>query len=256
MTLGSSPTVARFLFSDFWWPDSVVVEWVSARVGGNLQRCCSVIPMCSSAAVRLVISLKVLILKAVYGLLNSFNPNATVNLAMRLKDSILNALDYLLNSDEALNFFEAFHGLLVFLASFPTALIGSHFQVLGVSPLDTHFAIILTCIVATSIHGIAYMQIKLQPRDAEYLPLLRFICLVSGIIAIELLVAILISAFWLFMVNLCPILILGVPRHLYQQIYTGLYYTADLVLNAVYSLFKKIRQLLVQIYDRVLQKFQ
>ena len=45
MTLGSSPTVARFLFSDFWWLDSMVVEWVSARVGGNLQCCYSVIPM-------------------------------------------------------------------------------------------------------------------------------------------------------------------------------------------------------------------
>ena len=45
MTLGSSLTVARFLFSDFWWLDSMVVEWVSARVGGNLQRYCYVISM-------------------------------------------------------------------------------------------------------------------------------------------------------------------------------------------------------------------
>ena len=36
MNLGSSLTVARFIFSDFWWIDSVVVGWVSARVGGNL----------------------------------------------------------------------------------------------------------------------------------------------------------------------------------------------------------------------------
>ena len=45
MTLGSSPTVARFLFSDFWWLNSVVVEWVSTKVGGNLQRCYFVIPI-------------------------------------------------------------------------------------------------------------------------------------------------------------------------------------------------------------------
>ena len=159
-------------------------------------------------------------------------------------------------SDEARVFFEAFHGLLVFLTSFPTALIGLHFQVLDVSPLDTHFALILLFIMATIIYGIAYVEIKMLPQDDEYLPILRFICLVSGIIAIELIVAIIISPLWLFMVNLCPILILGVPRHLYQQICKGLYCTADLVLNAVCSLFKKICQLVDQIYDQVLQKFR
>ena len=80
-------------------------------------------------------------------------------------------------SDEALVFFEAFHGLLLFLTSFPTALIGLHFPVMGISPLDTHFAIILFFIVATIVHDIAYMGIKLLPQDTENLPRLRFICL-------------------------------------------------------------------------------
>ena len=159
-------------------------------------------------------------------------------------------------SDEALVFFEAFHGLLLFLTSFLTALIGLHFLVMGVSPLDTHFAIVLFFIMATIVHGIAYMGIKLLPQDTENLPRLRFICLVSGIIAIELLVAITISLFWLFMVNLCPILILGAPCHSYQQVYHCLCYTANLVLNAVCSLFKKICQLVDQIYDRIQKKFQ
>ena len=44
MNLGSSLTVVRFFFSYFWWLDSVVVGWVSARVG-NLQCCYFVIPM-------------------------------------------------------------------------------------------------------------------------------------------------------------------------------------------------------------------
>ena len=154
-------------------------------------------------------------------------------------------------SNEALSFIEAFHTLLGDLALYPTGLIGIHFQVLSVSPLHTHFAIILPFFMATIIHRIAYMEIKLQPQDAGFLPILRFICLVSGIIAIELLFAIIISPFWLFMVNLCPILILGVLRHLYQQIYQCVYYTANLVC----SLFKKICQLLDQIYDWVLQKF-
>ena len=146
-------------------------------------------------------------------------------------------------SNEALSFIEAFHTLLGDLALFPIALIGIHFQVLGVSPLHTHFAIILLFFMATSVHHSAYMEIKLQPQDVGFLPILRFICLVSGIIAIELLFAIIISPFWLFMVNLCPILILGVLRHLYQQIYQCVYYTTNLVC----SLFKKICQLLDQI---------
>ncbi|KAF3951256.1 hypothetical protein CMV_023071 [Castanea mollissima] len=119
----------------------------------------------SNAAVSLTI-----ILEAFYGILKSLN--AALDLAIKLKDSILEALHHRLNRDEALVFFEAFHGLLVFLASFLTALIGLHFPVLGVSPLDTHFAIILLFIMATIVHGIAYVEIKLLSQDAEYLPIL------------------------------------------------------------------------------------
>ena len=158
-------------------------------------------------------------------------------------------------SDEALGFFEAFHALLAFLISFLAALIGLHFQVLGVSPLQTHFALILLFIIATIVYGIAYAEIKLQPPNTD-LPIFRFICLVSGVIAIELLVAIIISPFWLFMVNLCPILIIGVLRHLYQQSYQWLYYKVNLFLNAICSLFKKIYQSVYQIYNWLLQEFQ
>ena len=159
-------------------------------------------------------------------------------------------------NNEALSFIEAFHALLCDLALFPTTLIGLHFQVLGVSSLHTHFAIILLFFMATIVHRFAYTEIKLRPQDAGYLPILSFICLVSGIIAIELLFAIIISPFWLFMVNLCPILILGVLRHLYQQIYQYVYYIANLVLNSACSLFKKICELVDQIYDWILHKFQ
>ena len=161
-------------------------------------------------------------------------------------------LVYVCASNEALSFIEAFHVLLGDLALFPTALIGLHFQVLGVSSLHTHFAIILLFFMATIIHRIAYMEIKLQPQDARYLPILRFIYLVSGIIAIELLFAIIISPFWLFMVNLCPILILAVLCHLYQYIYQCVYYATNLVLNAKCNLLKKICHLVDQIYDWVL----
>ncbi|KAK4568544.1 hypothetical protein RGQ29_004094 [Quercus rubra] len=127
-------------------------------------------------------------LNAFYGQLNSLN--ATLYLAIRLKHSILEAIYERLNSDEALSFIEAFHSLLGELALFPIALTGLHFQVLGVSPLHTHFAIILLFFMAAIVRHIAYLGIKLQPQDAGYLPILRFICLVSGIIAIELLFAI------------------------------------------------------------------
>nr|POF21189.1 hypothetical protein CFP56_06989 [Quercus suber] len=126
----------------------------------------------SNAAVTdcVTIRLKVLISKAFYGLFNSLK--AAVNLVIRLRDSILEALYHLLNSDEALGFFEAFHELLAYLVSFLAALIGLHFQVLGVSPLETHFAIILLLIMATIIYSIAYVEIKLLPRNAD-LPLFR-----------------------------------------------------------------------------------
>ena len=147
------------------------------------------------------------------------------------------------------------HALLAFLISFLAALIGLHFQVLGVSPLETHFALILLFIIATIVYSIVYAEIKLQPPDVD-LPIFRFICLVSGVIAIELLVTIIISPFWLFMVNLYPILIIGILRHLYQQSYQWLYYTVNLLLNAACSVFKKIYQSVYKIYNWLLQKFQ
>jgi len=130
----------------------------------------------------------------------------------------------------------------------------SHFwlQVLSISPLETHFATVLLFIMAAILYSIAYMEIKLQPQGAEYLLLFRFICLVSGIIAVELPISIIISPFWLFMVNFLPILIVGVLCS-YKQIYQFLYYTANLIFNAVPSLLKKIYQLVCQIYDWLLQ---
>ena len=120
-------------------------------------------------------------------------------------------------SDEAFNFFEAFHALFAFLGSLLAALIGLHYQVLGISPLDTHFALILFFIMTTIVYSIAYAEIKLQPPPDAGLPIFRFICLASGIIAIELLVAIIVSPFWLFIENLCPILIIRMLHHSYQQ---------------------------------------
>ena len=157
--------------------------------------------------------------------------------------------------DKPHSFFKALHALIAFLVSFLATLIGLHFQVLSVSPLETHFATVLLFIMAAIVYSIAYMEIKLQPQGAEYLLLFRFICLVSGIISVELLISIIISPFWLFMVNFLPILIVGVLCS-YKQIYQFLYYTANLIFNALPSLLKKIYQLVCQIYDWLLQIFQ
>ncbi|KAF3957851.1 hypothetical protein CMV_017173 [Castanea mollissima] len=91
--------------------------------------------------------------------------------------------------EEAHGFFEAFHKLIANLISILAASIGFHFQGLGVSPLETHFATFLVLIMTAIVYSIAYMGIKLQPQGADYLLLFRLICLVSGIIAIELLIS-------------------------------------------------------------------
>ncbi|KAK4568525.1 hypothetical protein RGQ29_004079, partial [Quercus rubra] len=157
--------------------------------------------------------------------------------------------------DDALGFFEAFHVLLAFLVAFLTAFIGFHFQGLRISPLESHFATILILIITTIVYSIARLEIKL-PQNAQYLPIFKLVCLVSGIVALELLVAIIICPFWLLMVNICPILIVGVLHHSYQQIYQFLYCAANLVLNAVPSLFQNIYQFVYQIYDWLRQIFK
>lgn len=128
------------------------------------------------------------------------------------------------------------------------ALIGFHPQGLGISPLKKHFADFLVFIVATIVYGIAYMGINLQPQGPEYLLRFRLISLVSGIVAVEILISIIISPRWQFMVTFLPILIVGVLCS-YEQIYRFLYHTANLIFNAVPSLLKRIYQLVLQIFQ-------
>uniref|UniRef100_A0A7N2MR76 Uncharacterized protein n=1 Tax=Quercus lobata TaxID=97700 RepID=A0A7N2MR76_QUELO len=178
---------------------------------------------------------------------------AAVLLAIRLRVSIWATLGHTLNSDEVVVFFEAFHVFLIFLNSILGAIIGIHFQALNISPLETHLGIILLFIMATIVYIIAYLEIKLHTQDAAYLFIFRLVCLVSGILSVELLVTLIVSPVWLLMVNLCPILIIGVLRHWYQGIYQGLYDTADMVLKAVHILYNKIYGLLYWMYGRLLQ---
>ena len=120
--------------------------------------------------------------------------------------------------EEALGIFEAFQKLLFFLIALLFAIIGFHFRSSDISPLETHYAIFLLFLVAIFVYGLAYVLISVLPKNSEYLSILRFIYLVFGTIAIELPASILISPLWLFMVNLCSILIIGVLCS-YKQIY-------------------------------------
>ncbi|KAK9995834.1 hypothetical protein SO802_020520 [Lithocarpus litseifolius] len=144
---------------------------VEIAVGGEQKQYCDLQWkfVVADEAVSSTNRLKAFILKAFHGLLNSFSLKRAV---IKAKESISKALDQLVKSDEALSFFEAFHTLLAFLVSLLAALIGLHFQVLGISPLDTHFAVILLFIMATIVYSIAYAEIKLQPPDAG-LPIFR-----------------------------------------------------------------------------------
>lgn len=159
-----------------------------------------------------------------------YGPLKSLKTAAKL---ISEALVYVLKSEEALGFFEAFQKLLFFLIVLLFAIIGFHFRSSDISPLETHYAIFLLFLVAIFVYGLAYVLISVPPKNSEYLSILRFIYLVFGTIAIELPASILISPLWLFMVNLCSILIIGVLCS-YKQIY----------------------QFVCQIYGWLLQRFQ
>ena len=136
-------------------------------------------------------------------------------------------------SDVAFSFFEAFQKLLFFLVTLLFAIIGLHFRSSKISPLETHYAIFLLFLVAIFVYSLAYVLISVPPKDSEYLSILRFIYLVFGTIAIELPASIIISPFWLLMVNLCSILIIG-----------------------VLCSYKQIHQFVCQMYGWLLQRFQ
>nr|POF21197.1 hypothetical protein CFP56_06994 [Quercus suber] len=165
----------------------------------------------SDVAVSSTNRFKTFILKAFYVTLKSLK-----TAAIKVVELISKALVYLLTSDETRGFFEAFHGFFTFLLPFLAALIDLHFQALGKSPLDSHFAIILLLIMAIIAYGIAYLENKLQPQDIEHRSIRRLICLLCGIVAFQLALAILICPYWLFMVNLWPILIVGIYAWLLQ----------------------------------------
>ena len=121
----------------------------------------------------------------------------------------------------------AFHQPFVFLITLLTTLVGLHFQVLDISPLKTHFAITLLLIMAAIVFSIAYARINGQPHNSEYLSPFRFTYLASGFLICELLVGLLMSPLWWFMVNLCTFLIQEILRRWHQPIYQFICQSCD-----------------------------
>ncbi|GMY22417.1 hypothetical protein FCV25MIE_17658, partial [Fagus crenata] len=87
------------------------------------------------------------------------------------------------------------------------------------------------------IYGTALLGIKLGPQNEDYLPILKFLCVICAILAFELLASILVDPLCLVMINLCGIVV-ELIRRWYKQIYELLYtHAANLVLNTWLSLF-------------------
>ena len=89
--------------------------------------------------------------------------------------------------------------------------------------------------MAAVLYSIAFARINVQPHKLEQLTLFRLTYLASGILTCELLVGLLMSPSWWFMVNLCTILIAitEILRHWYQPIYEYLYHATNPVLTAL-----------------------
>ena len=94
--------------------------------------------------------------------------------------------------------------------------------------------------MAAVIHSIAFAWISVQPRNSEYLPLLRLVFLGSGVLTCGLPFGLLISNLWWCIVHLCIILVLIVEilRRWRQPIYEYLYHATNLVLTSIAELFQ------------------
>ena len=149
----------------------------------------------------------------------------------------------------------AFHQPFVFLTTLLVTLVAVHFQNQESSPVETHFAMILLLIMAAVVYSIAFARINVQPHNSEYFLLFRLMYLASGILTCELLVGLLISPFWWFIVNICTISV-EILRRWHQPIDEYLYRTTNLVLTAVAELFQHTYQFVCWLHDWLRQKFQ
>ncbi|KAL0007801.1 hypothetical protein SO802_009303 [Lithocarpus litseifolius] len=81
--------------------------------------------------------------------------------------------------------------------------------------------------MAAIVFSIAYAKMNVQPHNLDYFPLFRLTYVGSGILTCELLVGLLMSPFWWFMVNLCTILTMEILRCWHQPIYQSVCQSRD-----------------------------
>ncbi len=135
----------------------------------------------------------------------------------------------------------SFHEPLNFLITILLGVLGLHLRGLGISPPREYDTVMAFFVMAVIIYGTSFLGIKLGPQNADYLPMLKFVCVICAILACELLASILVDPLRLVMINLCGILV-ELIRRCYKQIYELLCYAANLVLNTSCNLFQKIYQ--------------
>ena len=116
---------------------------------------------------------------------------------------------------------------------------GVDFRDLGISLLKEYGAIMLVFIMVVVIYGIAFLGIKLGPQNAAYLFFFKMICVISAILACELLAYILGHLRFVldkFMWKSSR----GAASQVQAKIYVLLYHPTTLGLNMFHNRFKKI----------------
>ena len=112
-----------------------------------------------------------------------------------------------------------FHEPLNFLITILVGVFALHSRGVGTSPLMEYDAMMPFFIMAVVIYGTAFLGIKLGPQNADYIPILRFVCVTSAILAFELLASSLVDPLRLLVINICGILV-ELLRRWYKQILT------------------------------------
>lgn len=108
--------------------------------------------------------------------------------------------------------------LLGFFFSFLMTLLGINYQSSSVSLFHEHRAIMLLLIIVVFIGTTASAAVILPTSYTSYIPLFKFVCLISGAFSCDLLLLILVPAFGWFIFTICVFCLLCIFYVLYPQL--------------------------------------
>ena len=94
-------------------------------------------------------------------------------------------------------------------------------------------------IIVVAMYGIALLGMKLGSKNANYLPMFKFVCVICAILACELLASILIDPLRLLIINLCGILV-ELIRRMYKQIYELLCHPTNVLLSLLQKSYQSV----------------